>query len=427
MKLLNKSFKPFLIFTVLTVLLSIPLFYVAIHHVYINDADQSLLVTKAKLEDRINDLSSDLESAEKMINVLNELNISYTIRPLGRNMEHSADSIYTVERYDAYHGHEEPFRVLETVIFIHGAPFLLKVEVDMEEYYDVIPYTALIAGLFFLTILLGYYSINRIISKRVWQPFYQILNELESYQINSNESHSFLDSNVDEFNKLSQILNSFIQRNKAIYQQQKEFTENASHELQTPLAIFQSKLDILLQNQDLTSEQAHIIEQLYDASSRLSRVNKNLLLLARIAHKHFSQKESLEVKTLIEDVLPYFSEQAEEKQLSMHTEMPESSLIEANKGLTEILINNLILNAIRHNIEKGTICMILAENLLTVRNTGIDKPLHTDSLFQRFSKSTEHAHSSGLGLAIVKKIADLNQWKVTYSYQDDQHIFSVRF
>ena len=127
-------------------------------------------------------------------------------------------------------------------------------------------------------------------------------------------------------------------------------------------------------------------------------------------------------------MLPYFSEQAESKNIKIQTEISQTPLlINANKGLVEIMINNLILNAIRHNHEEGNVKIIVSTDCLSVSNSGTNKSLKGDTLFKRFSKTSEDAYSSGLGLAIIKQVCQIHQWQTNYTFKDSSHIFSVVF
>ncbi len=103
----------------------------------------------------------------------------------------------------------------------------------------------------------------RLISRRMWKPFDETLDRIEQFKLEDEKLPTLPDSDIQEFKRLNAALDTLMKNNLASYRSQKEFTENASHELQTPLAIFQSKLDLLLQQPDLTEPQAEIIQSLY--------------------------------------------------------------------------------------------------------------------------------------------------------------------
>ncbi len=223
-----------------------------------------------------------------------------------------------------------------------------------------------------------------------------------------------------------------IRSNLEAYRLQKEFTENASHELQTPLAVFRSKLDLLLQQSDnITESQAAIIQDLYEMTGRLSRLNRNLLLLAKMENKQFSKKEEVDVAEVIRQLLPYLESLAGNLTIKTIFELEEKErlCIPANRSLLESLLNNLVVNAVRHNKPDGEIRIILSTDSLTVSNTSTEKALNAKLIFNRFYRPSEKTKGNGLGLAIVKAVCDYHGWKITYHFDEatSLHHFKVRF
>lgn len=427
MKLLNKSFKPFAWFTLFVMLVSIPLFYFTSQYIYIQDTTESLIIAKTKLEDRINMLTESEYSAEEIVLLLNQLEVGYFLKELSPGDAIPGDSIYTVTRFDEYHGHDEPFRVLESVIWIHNTPYWLKVEMDMDEYHDVIPYTALLAGLFFLLIVLGYLLINRRISREVWRPFLTLLDDLERHNITSGNWSPRIDSDVEEFQKLSWILRGFIERNRLIFQKQKEFTENASHELQTPLALMQSKVDVLFQTEGLTEEQSSLLDEIKQIVSRMNKINSNLLLLVKIENKQFDKGETFFLHESVQYIIQSFQEWARAKNIEVHFESIHQIQIRGNKILTEAAIQNLVKNAIHYNTDPGTINISVDASSLTITNTSFIPELDKSKVFNRFYKFRASQKSSGLGLAILKEICEFHGWHPDYRYHQERHCFTIQF
>jgi signal transduction histidine kinase len=196
--------------------------------------------------------------------------------------------------------------------------------------------------------------------------------------------------------------------------------------LQTPLALFQTKIDSLLQL-ELNKEQLSVVSSLNNDVSRLNRLNKNLLLLSKIDNESFLEKSNIVLKDYIEKHLDFFTEQAKAKNITVITEFSFNLVINGNPALTEVLINNLFLNAIRHNEKNGKIIIRIQENQIVYLNSGQKTPLVIEKLFNRFSKTNPSSQGNGLGLAIIKKIAELNQWKIDYDFHDQLHSFTVKF
>lgn len=421
-KLLNQTLIYYSVFALIMLLLTSPLFYWMSHKLHIDDVDEAI---------RLREKEFLTEPKWRKLNRIdidkwNEFNRDIKILPDTSDFVTKGQVIQQVF-YDTLNTEWEPYRVLYRDIAISKGKAVLMIKINLIESADLIQSTAIIFIAVLFILLLGFAWLTKIVSGKLWDPFYKTLSQIEVFDIEKNYQEHFNETKTIEFHKLQQVLSKLISENKKAFDREKEFTQNASHELQTPLAVIQSKLDILLQNQDLTVDQARILQQLYDATARLLRINKNLLLLSRIENKHFTPTEKLDLRIIIEEVLPYFEEQSWEKSLDLKWSYSGVSIISANKGLTETLVNNLFLNAIRHNVFGGHIIITLDNNHLSIKNSGIDTPLNEKTIFNRFSRGLPHSQSSGLGLAIVKRISEINNWQITYSFMDNNHMFSVRF
>lgn len=420
-RLLNKTLLYYTFFATIILLLSAPFFYWMMEKLYTDDVDEAIVLRKKEFE---TNNQQSLKVSD--IAVWNKFNRDIRILP-DTVVSKPKDSIIQEVFYDALVPEWEPYRVLYTNVKIEGQPFVLMIQLNLVESEDLIKTIIWIYLGILFSLLLVIFFITRFISNRLWQPFYDTLKKINQFNIEQHSSPIFTETNIREFEQLNAGLEKLIQGNLQSYTSQKSFTQNAAHELQTPLAVFQSKLDLLLQDNSLTQPQAIIVQSLYEATSRLTRINKNLLLLAKIENNQFSETSAFSIKDLIDQVLPYFTEQANSKELIIERKSESILDINANRGLVEIMVNNLFLNAIRHNIEKGNIFITLKDNSFTIANTGITKALDTDILFKRFGKGSADVRSNGLGLAIVKEICDRYDWKIDYSYTDNLHQFCVMF
>ena len=254
----------------------------------------------------------------------------------------------------------------------------------------------------------------------------EFLKQIEDFSLESGVIPPLADSNIKEFTRLNHALNRLMENSVKSYKTQKEFTENASHELQTPLAIFQSKLDILLQQPDLTESQAEMIQGLYQVSNRLARLNRNLLLLARIDNKQYNQMDSIDLVITLKELSPFLESLTEGITLHQSFQHP-FFIVKGNKILLESLINNLVVNAVRHNTPGGDISITLQDNRFIISNTSEEGALDPRLLFNRFYRPSEKIKGNGLGLAIVKAICDYHGWQIGYQYQNNRHYFIVQF
>ncbi len=419
--LLNKTLLYYTFFATIILLLSAPFFYWMMEKLYTDDVDEAIVLRKKEFE-----ANNQKSLRVSDIAIWNKFNRDIRILP-DTVVSRPKDSIIQEVFFDALVPEWEPYRVLYTNVRIEGQPYILMIQLNMVESEDLIKtITWIYLGILF-SLLLVIFFITGFISNRLWQPFYDTLKRIEEFNIEQHSSPTFKITNIKEFEQLNAGLEKLIQGNLQSYASQKSFTQNAAHELQTPLAIFQSKLDLLLQDNSLTQPQSVIVQALYEATSRLTRINKNLLLLAKIENNQFSETTSFSVNELIADVTPYFTEQANSKKLLIEKETDSIVSIIANRGLAEIVINNLFLNAVRHNVENGKIILSLKDKTFTIKNSGPSKSLDKDILFKRFGKGTPDTRSSGLGLAIGKEICDRYNWQVSYVYETDLHHFTIKF
>lgn len=390
-----------------------------------HELDEHNDIVARKTASQINSLKLSEEKLIETIQLWNDVQPSTNIRKLEKN-DNLKDSIFIVEKpHDFLHFEEvDRFRCLSKVIYLNQKPYRFNIETNIEETQETIFFISITTVFLFVLIVGGLLVLNRRLSKSVWKPFRETLDQLKTFSLNNQTKIEFSKTDVSEFDELNQSLTKLIEHNVSVYKTQKEFTENASHELQTPLAILKNKLDILLQNQDLTEKQYQIAEEMNRALSRSSRINKNLLLLAKIDNKQFDS-ETFHLNEVLNQSLEILQEHFEQKNISVNTEISDNVKVNGNIGLTEVLINNLILNAIRHTSINGSILIRLSQSEFEVSNSGTGK-LNGDLLFKRFSRFSKDNNGSGLGLAIVQEICKSQNWTIDYRFENNNHIFSVK-
>ena len=405
--------------------ISIPTYYLVVDAIWKHELDEHNDIVARKTASQINSLKLSEEKLIETIQLWNDVQPSTNIRKLEKN-DNLKDSIFIVEKpHDFLHFEEiDRFRCLSKVIYLNKKPYRFNVETNIEETQETIFFISITTVFLFVLIVGGLLVLNRRLSKSVWKPFRETLDQLKTFSLNNQTKIEFSKTDVSEFDELNQSLTKLIEHNVSVYKTQKEFTENASHELQTPLAILKNKLDILLQNQDLTEKQYQIAEEMNRALSRSSRINKNLLLLAKIDNKQFDS-ETFHLNEVLNQSLEILQEHFEQKNISVKTEISDNVKVNGNIGLTEVLINNLILNAIRHTSINGSILIRLSQSEFEVSNSGTGK-LNGDLLFKRFSRFSKDNNGSGLGLAIVQEICKSQNWTIDYRFENNNHIFSVK-
>ncbi len=419
-RLLNKTLRVYILFSFLILLISAPMFYFLTERLYLEDADETLILRKNEF---IKYSIPAMKASD--ISIWNKVNRDVKIEESSYALY--KDSIFYKSYMDSLLNENETYRVLMSPVTIDGKVYHLKSRINLVESEDLIKSIAILFFTILALLLTGLFFITKRLSNRLWQPFYATLKQIEHFDIDKSIAPDLLETDIEEFYRLNVSINSLIERNTTIYKSQKEFIENAAHELQTPLAVFQAKLETLMQHPDLTPDQADILLKLAESASRLNRLNKNLLLLSKIDNSHYSEKEKVSLKNIIEKQQEFFMEQADEKKLTITIDVKEDVIIKSNAVLAEILVSNLFLNAIRHNVPDGSVNVLLTQNTLIISNTGSKNQIPAEKLFLRFSKPNHSVKGSGLGLAIVKKVADLNKWEISYAFNDNLHGFTVKF
>ncbi len=303
---------------------------------------------------------------------------------------------------------------------------VLTKEAGREDSFLIILVVTGLTMLFMIVLLGGFIFLNKRSSKKLWQPFYNSLTQIKEFQLDSKEPLRFEKTDIAEFSELNQSLQKLITGNIAAFQQQKEFADNASHELQTPLAIVQSKLELFQQNRSLTTEQYSIIEDVLKALSRVNRINKNLLLLTKIGNSQFDEKELINLSVLLEKSLQPFEGIIAQNKAVISKQIAKDIYAEANKTLVEIIFSNLISNAFRHSNADNHILVRLSEKKFEVANSG-SAALNQEKIFRRFGTASHRKPGTGLGLSLVKQICKLYGWEVKYFFENNMHIFSIGF
>lgn len=269
------------------------------------------------------------------------------------------------------------------------------------------------------------FLLNRVISDFIWSPFNDTLSKIKTWNIKKNQQLYFRPTNIDEFHLLNDTLKDLTQQIQSDYYHLKEFTENVSHETQTPLSIISTKIELLMQEQNYSPKQYENLLQAYRATQRLYKLNEALILLTRIENKQFMETSMIDFETAIDEKLEVLEDFIEAKQIKVIKEYNGKIAKELNSVLFTILLNNLFINAVKYNIESGGIIKVtLDENSFSVENTSSSEKINRQFIFERFNKNSASG-SLGVGLSLIKKIVDFYNWQITYSCRDKMHKFKI--
>ncbi|HKI90078.1 MAG TPA: HAMP domain-containing sensor histidine kinase [Draconibacterium sp.] len=299
---------------------------------------------------------------------------------------------------------------------------LRKSKIESEDFLVTLALVTIL-GIFLLWLIL--LMVNRRVAKLVWQPFFSNLKKIEQFSITAQQPVQLNNTGISEFDQLNDVVTGLTRQIISDFQNQKQFSEDVSHELQTPLAIISSRLESLLGNPEL-NKHAEILNSIYISVRRLSKLNKALILLSKIENNQFALTEQSNLKTIIDEKLEEFSELIALKQLTLEKEITGDFVVPVPPALAGILISNLLSNSINHNTEGGKIRIEMNSNRMQICNSGTTKIADPEKLFNRFYKVDPASQSVGLGLAIVKKICDLHGLTIQYQFQNKMHIFTIK-
>lgn len=419
-KLLNKTLKYYLAFSTLILLIAAVVFYFFGTVLYVHNAERELRILKDEFI-----ILSLPELKKNEIVTWNKYNRDLKIRKNVNSID--KEYFFYHDYYNCLSEKYERYRVLHAPILIEGDKYVFSAKVNLIENESVLVGIIRLFAVILIFLLAGLFLITRFLSLRLWKPFYTTLHQIERFEIDKRTQPSLPNVDVEEFERLNNAISKLIKKNTSIYASHTEFIENASHELQTPLAIFKALLQTLLQRPDVTEGQFGLLEDINIAASRLSKINRNLLLLSKLEGRQFEDVECVSVNALIERQLPFFAEQATMREIVIRYAPEQELCVSANPSLLEIVINNLFSNAVRHSADNGNILVAVTGQSIVFSNSATSGALDELTLFKRFTKAIPSSPGSGLGLSIIDKIGALNHWKITYSYTDGQHFFSVTF
>ncbi|WP_341836133.1 HAMP domain-containing sensor histidine kinase [Chitinophaga pollutisoli] len=423
--LLDRNLKAYIIYALVVFLSSVPAYFLIMDFIWRSELHEHNEIVAFRAKERFKRLANDPAALHRSIETWNSIQPEAAIMPVNAMDE---DSVYTIYREIRLAGHEEldRFHGLITYFIVGDQAFRITIETNIEESYETIAAITAVTAVFFFLLLGGFLLLNKKLSRRLWAPFHETVGKLEAYDLKSQTQILLPETNIIEFEALQAGIRKLISGNIAAYREQREFTENASHELQTPLAIVQSKLDLFLQTDGLTEAQSGIIEEANHSLSRVSRINRNLVLLAKIDNGQFAAEELLELLPVTRELSQEMEDFLAEKHIHLVLDAHSRGAVTGNRALVEIMLTNLFMNAIRHSPYESEIRISIFDNMIEVANSGT-QPLPEDKLFKRFSAAAVHSTGTGLGLAIVRQVSLLYGWQVGYRFSDGMHRFTVGF
>jgi len=321
----------------------------------------------------------------------------------------------------------EPHRKLQVIRKINDQTYKIEIFDVIVESDDI--FSGVFQSQTRLFVILGTVLVLSSFLVSIWlfRPFNVTLQGIKNFRLNDTEPIKLQKTSTKEFRELNQILDQMIQKIQSDYLSLKEFSENASHEMQTPLAVAKGKLELLLQSKGMDEEQLMLINSAYNSIDHLSKMGRSLGLLTKIENNEFRDLREIDLTKQIKNTLFDFQELLELKGITIKQNLEENVQVKSDPILIQILIGNLFQNAVRHNTPNGEIKIKLTSNDFTISNTGKKLNNPSDLLFKRFKKDNQSNDTIGLGLAIVKKICEINNYTISYQFENERHTLKVEF
>jgi len=328
--------------------------------------------------------------------------------------------------YDPLQDEIELFRQLSGTTKINEQQYKITVRAMVIESEDILSAIVLtFLSVIFLAFIFLFY-LNKSRNEKLWQPFFVNLESLKKFSLKSDKALKLNESDIVEFDELNKELMILTSKVQADYRNLKQFTEDVSHEMQTPLAIMLAKIETLIDEQNINTGQYEQLSSLQSDIQRLKQLNKRLILLAKIDNNQFSAKETISINEVLKQSIDNFNEIIQTK---IKIEKKDKITIIMDRTLATVLFNNLLSNAVKHNLDNKPISVNIDNNLVQFINNGNASLKNPESIFDRFYKESKSADSTGLGLSIVKKICEHYGFSPSYSFRENskQHIFQIKF
>ena len=325
-----------------------------------------------------------------------------------------------------------PIRQLQETVSVDGQLYLITIQQPYYEFSELARELSIGVIIGFL-ILVGLSVAGGLrLSRQLWEPFYATINQLNSVRLDSGAEPVFPENPIREFGLLNRSLGELTQKLRRQFSLQKQFTENASHELQTPLAVASAELDFLMQSDHLTENDYTHLQRATDALGRLSHLNRSLLLLTQVENNQFANDELINLSELANQYTDEYTPFFEHKNMAITRKFTPDVSLKMNRQLAVVLLTNLLKNAARHGSARhgeadSYIDIELTTRALIIQNTGEPLPFADNQLFDRFVKNPARPDSTGLGLALVKQICDRYHLPLSYQYDTERgtHEFKI--
>ena len=412
--LFRKTFVPLLRLGVTIILISLTVLYFITSEIIRVETDEGLYSSAYRIEEVLKS-NKKIESLKPIF----EVEVVSQLKP---------NTIKEVIIYDKFQNENEEFRELSKYATINEINYKISVRTLVVESDDIL----LSIVYAFIVIITCMYSVQYFYIKKqqnnIWKPFLENLNILKRFTIKNQQKIILRESNVLEFSDLNKSISLLTNKVLLDYNNLKQFTEDLSHEMQTPLAIIQAKIENLIDDVTINKETFFLeLTNLLRNTNRLSKLNKGLVMLTKINNNQYEGLETFDVNKFIQTSINSLEDVFLSKKLTIKIINNHNLIVKGNKTLIEILISNLVNNAIKYTKPNNSISIVIDNHKIDFINPSSYKLANQEKIFNRFYKEDKNNSSLGLGLAIVKRICDYYGYKVSYKYLNKSNIFTINF
>jgi signal transduction histidine kinase len=299
----------------------------------------------------------------------------------------------------------------------------LIIAIPLEESALVLSNLKFVLFISYPIVLILLFSISRMIAGKIISPVNNIITTAEKITKENMNERISTPPRKDELYNLTITINSLLDRLEDTILRERQFTADASHELRTPISIIKGTLEVLIRKERNPEQYQEKIKYVISEVDRMANLVEQLLSLARFESGSIEPMIGpLDLRSLVNNILDRFNKIVEEKNIVFENDFSESSIVEADSAMTEIIIENIISNAIKYSDSHGTIKInLFSENnkrVFSITNYGkIILPQHQNNIFNRFYRvdqsRTSQIEGKGLGLAIVKRLVDLQGFSIS--------------
>ena len=395
------------------------IFFQVLKNMSISDLDRELGDLKEVVEVYLNDYRGTQVGTLPGID-------SLSVQPVG-TLQQNGHVFGDTLKFDVRDKQYRTYRYLQYISVGDGEDLLVRIYKSTTPTDKLVERVTLMITLMVILFLAGIFILNRFIFANVWKDFFQAIEKLKRFET-TKEPVILGEQDIQEFDELKQVLEVMTRRLANDYRELKEYTDHTTHELQTPLAVIKSKTELLIQSENLGEEEMKLLQAINTSVHQLSRLNSTLTLITRIENRQFTETGEIPLAALLDRHLDLLNEHIALKKIRVEKDFRDGGkILLMDQGLADLLVANLLKNAIVHNLDGGSIRVHTHPGGLEISNEGAPLAFSEEELFTRFVRDTRQTGNFGLGLSLVKKVCDTYQFDIEYSYENQRHTFSIGF